>query len=84
MSGYIALERMLKEQGADLDIFVDRIVSGGHRKSIRMVAEGLADVATIDCKSWQLAKQYEPAARDLAVVGWTPMRKGLPFITARR
>jgi ABC-type phosphate/phosphonate transport system substrate-binding protein len=84
MSGYIALERMLKEQGADLDIFVDRIASGGHRKSIRMVAEGLADVAAIDCRSWQLALKHEPAAKELAVVGWTPLRKGLPFITARR
>jgi ABC-type phosphate/phosphonate transport system substrate-binding protein len=84
MSGYIALKRMLKEQGADLDIFVDRIATGGHRKSIRIVAEGLADVAAIDCKSWHLALQHEPAANELAVIGWTPLRKGLPFITARR
>ena len=84
MSGYIALEQMLRDQGASLDIFVDRIKSGGHRKSIRMVFESLADVAAIDCRSWELAMQHEPAARELAVVGWTPLRKGLPFITARR
>lgn len=84
MSGYIALERMLKDVGADLEIFSDRMVSAGHRKSIRMVAEGIADVAAIDCKSWKLAKQYEPTASELAVAAWTPKRKGLPFITAKR
>lgn len=84
MSGYMALERMLHAAGLDFHIFRERIVSGGHRKSIRMVAAGVADVAAIDCKSWALALQHEPAAKELAVIGWTPRRKGLPFITSRR
>ena len=84
MSGYLALERDLAAEGSSLDVFKQRIISGGHRKSIRMVAEGLADVAAIDCVSWKLALQHEPAAHDLMVAGWTTKRKGLPFITARR
>ncbi len=84
MSGYMALERDLIADGSGLAIFSERIVSGGHRKSIRMVASGEADVAAVDCKSWALAQSHEPAARELAVVGWTERRKGLPFVTARR
>ncbi len=83
MSGYMALERDLQAEGSGLGIFSDRIISGGHRKSIRMVASGEADVAAVDCRSWALALEFEPAASELAVVGWTTMRKGLPFITAK-
>lgn len=84
MSGIMALEKDLRSAGESLAIFSERIETGGHRKSIRAVAEGRADVAAIDCRSWQLAKQYEPAAADaLQIVGWTAKRKGLPFITAK-
>lgn len=83
MSGYMALERDLQAEGSSLDIFADRVISGGHRKSIRMVAAGEADVAAVDCKSWALALEFEPAANELSVVGWTSKRKGLPFITAK-
>ena len=47
------------------------------------MAEGGADIAAIDCESWALAQRFEPAARNVAVVGWTARRKGLPYITAR-
>jgi ABC-type phosphate/phosphonate transport system substrate-binding protein len=83
MSGIIALTRDLEAQGEGLDIFSSRSESGGHRGSIVAVAEGKADVAAIDCESWALAQRFEPAARKVAVVGWTGRRKGLPFITAR-
>jgi ABC-type phosphate/phosphonate transport system substrate-binding protein len=84
MSGYMSLERDLQAQGASLAAFSERIVSGGHRNSIRMVASGAADVAAVDCKTWALALRFEAAAKELAVIGWTAKRKGLPFITARR
>ncbi len=84
MSGYLAIERDLMAEGLSLDIFSQRIVSGGHRNSIRMVARGDADVAAVDCKTWALALQHETVAKGLEVVGWTTKRKGLPFITARR
>ncbi|MBZ9676074.1 phosphate/phosphite/phosphonate ABC transporter substrate-binding protein [Mesorhizobium sp. ES1-1] len=83
MSGIIALTRDLAAVGESLDIFPQRIQSGGHRASIVAVAQGRADVAAIDCESWALAQRFEPAARELEVVGWTARRKGLPFITAR-
>ncbi|MBZ9773190.1 phosphate/phosphite/phosphonate ABC transporter substrate-binding protein [Mesorhizobium sp. CO1-1-8] len=82
MSGFLGLARDLDAMGESLDIFASRSESGGHRASIVAIAEGRADVAAIDCKSWALAQRFEPAAKKVAVVGWTGRRKGLPYITA--
>ncbi|MEX2518183.1 MAG: PhnD/SsuA/transferrin family substrate-binding protein [Paracoccaceae bacterium] len=64
--------------------FRDCIPSGGHRLSIRAVAEGRADAASIDAVSWRLALAHEPAAAELRVLGSTPPTPGLPYITAQR
>jgi ABC-type phosphate/phosphonate transport system substrate-binding protein len=82
MSGFLGLTRDLDVMGESLDIFASRSESGGHRASIVAIAEGRADVAAIDCESWILAQRFEPAAKKVAVVGWTGRRKGLPYITA--
>lgn len=82
MSGFIGISRDLAAMGEGLRIFSERLESGGHRASIVAVAEGRADVAAIDCQSWALAQSFEPAARDVVVVGWTGKRKGLPYITS--
>ncbi|WP_395451035.1 phosphate/phosphite/phosphonate ABC transporter substrate-binding protein [Aminobacter sp. UC22_36] len=81
MSGFIGISRDLAAMGEGLRIFSERIESGGHRASIVSIAEGRADVAAIDCQSWALAQRFEPAARDVVVIGWTAKRKGLPYIT---
>jgi ABC-type phosphate/phosphonate transport system substrate-binding protein len=59
------------------------LATGSHRASIRAIVEDRADFAAIDCRSWALAKAYEPAAQHLTVVGWTALRPGLPYITSR-
>ncbi|MGB3391317.1 MAG: PhnD/SsuA/transferrin family substrate-binding protein [Pseudaminobacter sp.] len=82
MSGIIALTRDLVELGQDLSMFSQRIETGGHRASMVAVAQGLADVCAVDCRSWAMAQRFEPAARLLQPVGWTGRRKGLPFITS--
>lgn len=82
MSGVIALTRDLAAIGSDLSLFAERVETGGHRASIVTVAQGLADLCAIDCRSWALAQRFEPAARLLQPVGWTGRRKGLPFITS--
>ncbi|RUX95865.1 MULTISPECIES: PhnD/SsuA/transferrin family substrate-binding protein [unclassified Mesorhizobium] len=82
MSGFLGLTRDLDVMGESLDIFASRSESGGHRASIVAIAEGRADVAAIDCESWILAQRFEPAAKKVAVIGWTGRRKGLPYITA--
>ena len=83
LSGYLALKRDLERLHTDLSLFADLVEVGSHRASIRAVAAGVADVAAIDARSWQLARRYEPAAPYLVPVGWTSHRKGLPFICAR-
>ncbi|KAI1114195.1 ABC-type phosphate/phosphonate transport system, periplasmic component [Nemania sp. NC0429] len=83
MSGLLGLERDLTSLNEDLDIFSERLQSGGHRNSIIAIAEGRADVAAVDCFTWHLAKRFEPTAGELAVVGWTARRRGLPFIASK-
>jgi len=82
MSGILALTGDLEAMGEGIGIFAGHVASGGHRASIVAVAQGRADVAAIDCRSWAMARRFEPAARELAVVGWTGRRKGLPYICA--
>ena len=81
MSGIIALTRDLEAAGESLGIFSERIETGAHRASIVAVAEGRADVCAIDARSWDMAQRFEPRD-ELAVVGWTARRKGLPMITS--
>jgi ABC-type phosphate/phosphonate transport system substrate-binding protein len=83
MSGLLGLTRDLEVMNQTLDLFADRSQSGGHRASIIAVAAGSADVAAIDCKSFALARRFEPTAKDVTVIGWTKRRKGLPLITSR-
>jgi ABC-type phosphate/phosphonate transport system substrate-binding protein len=83
MSGYLGLKRELEKAGATVTIFSALIETGGHRASIRAVAANKADCAAIDARSWHLAQRFEPAAQQLAVVGWTGLHPGLPFIAAK-
>lgn len=65
------------------DLAAHALLTGSHRASIRAVAAGKADFAAIDCRTWALARAHEPMARDLIATGWTALRMGLPYITAR-
>jgi ABC-type phosphate/phosphonate transport system substrate-binding protein len=59
-------------------------VSGSHLRSVEMVAAGEADVASVDCVSFELFQRLYPAVvRELRVLCWTPTSPCLPFITAR-
>ena len=80
-SGVIALERDL-ERAEGGGLFRERTETGSHRGSIIAVAEGKADVCAVDCRSWYLAKRFEPRSAALRVVGWTGLRKGLPLIAS--
>jgi ABC-type phosphate/phosphonate transport system substrate-binding protein len=82
MSGWLAPSRDLAALGAGPAIFSAQRETGGHRLSMIAVARGDADVAALDCRSWALARRFEPAAQELRVIGWTARRPGLPYITA--
>lgn len=58
-------------------------LSGSHLRSVQMVAAGEADVAAIDCVSFEHLRRLEPAVvGGLRVLGWTAAAPALPFITA--
>jgi ABC-type phosphate/phosphonate transport system substrate-binding protein len=79
LSGWIALA---EDAGDPAGWAAALVETGSHRASVRAVAEGRADLAAIDARSWALARAHEPCAAGLAVVGWTAERPGLPFVTA--
>jgi ABC-type phosphate/phosphonate transport system substrate-binding protein len=64
--------------------FFGRVVkTGRHEASIRAVAAGDADVATIDCVTWACLRRYRPAeVAGLRVLCLTAETPGLPFVTA--
>ncbi|MEN9894997.1 MAG: hypothetical protein RIR97_849 [Pseudomonadota bacterium] len=85
MSGYLALKRDLEAAGSGLSVFSSLVASGSHRQSMQHVTNGIADIAAIDARTWQMAQTYLPEmTQRLAVIGWTARRPGLPFITNRR
>ncbi|QIE57184.1 PhnD/SsuA/transferrin family substrate-binding protein [Pikeienuella piscinae] len=64
--------------------FSEIVEAGAHRASIRAVAEGRADAASVDAVSWRLARAHEPASARLRVLASTPPTPGLPLITGKR
>ncbi len=59
------------------------ILSGSHRRSAELVANGQADVAAIDCVTFaHLQRFHAGTIADLRVLCWTPSSPSLPFITA--
>lgn len=71
--------------GARKPFFGAAVISGGHRDSARMVAQGAADLAALDGVVWALLQAEEPeTARRLAVIDQTEPAPALPFITAAR
>lgn len=82
LSGYRALIAAMHDASLDPASFA-WVETGGHRASVRAVAEGRADMAAIDAVCWALAERHEnEAVAQLAAIAWTPLRPALPFITA--
>jgi ABC transporter, phosphonate, periplasmic substrate-binding protein len=58
------------------------LISGGHRGSARMVADGRADIATIDAQTWAMLTLYDGWAAGLTLRARTRPTPGLPYICA--
>lgn len=59
------------------------VLSGGHRQSLRMLAQAVAEVAAIDAVCWALAQRHEPdAVARVRIIARSPAAPGLPLITA--
>jgi ABC-type phosphate/phosphonate transport system substrate-binding protein len=58
------------------------IETGAHVRSVAAVAEGVADVAAVDCVTWALLERSSPAlCGRLRVLAWTMAGLGLPLVT---
>jgi len=83
MSGYLALARDLEAAGVGLEIFSGMIETGSHRSSLLAVAQGSADLAAIDCRTWAMFRRHDLRAVEIEVVAWTRKRPGLPLIASK-
>ena len=59
------------------------VQTGGHRLSALAVAEGRADIASLDAVTFAHLQAFDPVAARLKVVGLTGPTPGLPLITAK-
>jgi ABC-type phosphate/phosphonate transport system substrate-binding protein len=83
-SGMNALRATVAPFSRDGRFFGQVIKSGRHEESIRAVAGGRADVATVDCVTFAMLERYRPqAVGDVRVLGRTAEAPALPFVTAR-
>jgi ABC-type phosphate/phosphonate transport system substrate-binding protein len=56
-------------------------ISGAHANSMRMIRNGEADVAAIDCVTYALIKWYRPAELDgIRKLGRTYRAPGVPYV----
>jgi ABC-type phosphate/phosphonate transport system substrate-binding protein len=57
--------------------------SGSHGESLAMITRDEADIAAIDCVTFDHLRALEPAlVSALRVIGWTDVSPGLPLVTA--
>jgi len=66
-------------------VFFSSVVqTGGHLHSLEAVADGTADVAAIDCVSYQLIRDHWPELVDqVRCIGFSVETCGLPFVLPR-
>jgi ABC-type phosphate/phosphonate transport system substrate-binding protein len=83
-SGMNLLRAVIAPLSGGVRFFESVTLSGSHRQSIEMVAEGRADVAAIDCVTFAHLQRFDPSSvSKLRILCWTPPSPSLPFITAR-
>jgi len=82
-SGCNALADAVRPLAAGAPFFAEVRLSGSHRASAAMVADGAADLAAIDAAAWALFARHEAQRHArLRVLQWTGVTPALPFITA--
>ena len=62
--------------------FSNRIISVGHTKSSKLVANGQAAIACLDSVLWRLLQRYSLIGEKLEVIAETQPSPGLPYISA--
>jgi ABC-type phosphate/phosphonate transport system substrate-binding protein len=74
---------MLARLGAKAPFFGSVVETGSHTESIRQVAAGDLDTASIDCVTYGFFNEYRSEKMsDLRVLGETPESPAIPFVTS--
>jgi ABC-type phosphate/phosphonate transport system substrate-binding protein len=74
---------MLARRGVTAPFFASVVETGSHTESIRRVATGELDAASIDCVTYAFFCEYRPERmRDLRVLDETPESPAIPFVTS--
>lgn len=61
--------------------FAKLVETGGHLQSLEAVADGRADIAAIDCVSYQLIKDHRPElVKQVRSIGFSAKTCGLPLV----
>ena len=83
-SGMNALRHAVAPLARDGRFFGGVEWSGSHAASVRLVRDGAADVASIDCVTWAYLCEEDAASVDgLVPFGFTAASPGLPFIAGK-
>lgn len=77
-SGYGAVANWATRTGVRLN---PALKTGAHIESVRAVASGKADFATIDAQTFRILTPVVPEIAALRVIGATPASPGMTFIT---
>ena len=81
-SGFNALRAHVAPLARGGAFFGSVALSGGHWESLNEIVRGTADVAAIDCVSYELFRRCRPeTAAATRVVGRTQYAPGLPYVT---
>jgi ABC-type phosphate/phosphonate transport system substrate-binding protein len=82
-SGMNVLRHAFADISAGMPVFRDVITTGGHLHSLEAVANGNADIAAIDCVSYQLIADSQPdLIGRIRVIGASVQTCGLPLVMA--
>ena len=81
-SGYNLLRADVAPHAGSKPFFSSVNVTGGHLASMEAVRAGKADLAAIDCITYDLLRRHAPGRLDgLSILTQTPAGPNLPFIT---
>jgi len=82
-SGYNALRALIAPIASGKRFFQSVTISGSHLNSLKMVAEGEADVAAVDCVTHELLARFRiNALHGTRPLCLTPRAPALPYITS--
>ncbi|MGE3171531.1 MAG: phosphate/phosphite/phosphonate ABC transporter substrate-binding protein [Planctomycetota bacterium] len=83
-SGMNILRAMVAPLCEDGRFFASVARSGSHRRSLRAIERGMADVAAIDCVTWALLQRHAPhELQGLRILCRTTERPAPPYVTRR-